>query len=432
MKKLSVLASIVILAILLNSCKTIKQSISNSQSLLVEIAPSSPKTDKPAPNIYVTVNVEPAIASTPQDVFLYTSYNNNDYILDSIRTDGNTSLKFKGYIPFPNEVELTFEKRGPIRIRLILSPGDSVSFDAPAESEIALENEVEIPELTAQTEWNAYSRNNRILRNKADSLISLIVHTPKTDTVRLQSLQKEFDADSLAIHDMYVDLAKSSNPCIVNHSLLFLNIDYHEDHLYKTILLNKFPDYLPLKLHYNLEPVAKKTPESRRIYTKIKKIKNNRSVNIQFSENIKKINLKAGNKLALKLHQMNGDTQDLSMFKGKFVLVDFWASWCVPCINNMRPLIDIQKQYANDFEVCAITLDKLPGAWKRRIESLGMHNFHHFIGVELSTGKLYPDIEALGFKTIPQNYLIDRDSKIIVINIKGNELIKKLEELIKK
>jgi len=432
MKKVFILAPTVILAFLLNSCKTTKQSISNPQPPLVEVASSSPKPEEPAPNIHVTVNVEPAIASTSQDVFLYTSYNNNDYLLDSIRTDGNTSLKFKGYIPFQNEVELSFEKRGPIRIRLILSPGDSISFDAPAESEIALENEVEIPELTAQSEWNAYSRNNRILRNKADSLISLIVHTPKTDTMRLQSLQKEFDADSLAIHDMYVDLAKSSNPFIVTHSLLFLNIDYHEDYLYKTVLLNKFPDYLPLKLHYKLEPVAKITPESRRIYTKIKKIKNNRSVNIQFSDNIKKADLKAGNKLALKLHQMNGETQDLSMFKGKFVLVDFWASWCVPCINNMRPLIDIQEQYANDFEVCAITLDKLPGAWKRRIESIGMHNFHHFVGVDLSTGKLYPDIEALGFKTIPQNYLLDRDGNIIAFNINGKDLIKKLEKLIKK
>ena len=432
MKKVFVLAPTVILAFLLNSCKTTKQSISNSQPPLLEVVPSSPKSEEPAPNIHVTVNVEPAIASTPQDVYLYTSYNNNNYLLDSIRTDGNATLNFKGYIPFQNEVDLSFEKRGPIRIRLILSPGDSVSFDAPAESEIALENEVEIPELTAQTEWNFYSRNNRILRNKADSLVSLIVHTPKTDTVRLQALQKEFDADSLAIHDMYVDLAKSSNPCIVNHSLLFLNIDYHEDHLYKTVLLNKFPDYLPLKLHYKLEPVAKITPESRRIYTKIKKIKNNRSVNIQFSDNIKKADLKAGNKLALKLHQINGDTQELSMFKGKFVLVDFWASWCIPCINNMRPLIDVQKQYANDFEVCAITLDKLPGAWKNRIESLGMHNFHHFVGVDFSTGKLYPDIEALGFKNIPQNYLLDGEGRIIAININGKELIKKLEELTKK
>ena len=432
MKRVLNIVLVGILVIHLSGCHTAKLSVNNLQVHPIEINQQISHQSTQAPNIHITVNIEPAIASTPQDVFLYTSYNNNNYLLDSVRTDGNTTLKFKGYIPFQNEVELTFEKRGPIRIRLILSPGDSITFDAPAESEIALENEVEIPELTAQTEWNAYSRNNRILRSKADSLISLIVHTPKTDTVRLQSLQEEFDADSLAIHDMYVDLAKSSNPCIATHSLLFLNIDYHEDHLYKTVLLNKFPDYLPLKLHYELEPTARKTPESRRIYTKIKKIKNNRTVNIQFSENVKKANLKAGNKLALKLHQINGDTQDLSMFKGKFVLVDFWASWCIPCINNMRPLIDIQKQYANDFEVCAITLDKLPGAWKHRIESLDMHNFHHFVGVDFSTGKLYPDIEALGFKTIPQNYLLDHDGKIIAINIKDKELIKKLEELIKK
>jgi hypothetical protein len=44
---------------------------------------------------------------------------------------------------------------------------------------------------------------------------------------------------------------------------------------------------------------------------------------------------------------------------------------------------------------------------------------------------MYPDIEALGFKSIPQNYLLDRNGKIIAINIYGGELIKKLEELTK-
>lgn len=382
-------------------------------------------------NIYVRVNVEPAIASTPQDVFLYTYYDCNTYLLDSIRTAGSTTLELKGYIPFQNEVILTFEKRGAREISLILSPGDSISFDAPAESEIAFTNEVDIPQLSAQKEWNSYLHLNRILRSKVDSLISLIVHTPKADTLRLQALQQQFDADSLAIHDMYVGLAKSANPYLVDHSLIFLNIDYHEDYLYKDTLLKKFPDYLPLKLHYGLELSAKQTPESKRIYAKMQKIKKDRASTIQFSNGTKKQKTKTSKKLDINLHRMNGETLSVSMFKGKYVLVDFWASWCKPCIDNMRPLIDIKKRYTNDFEVCAITLDKLPGAWKNRIESVGMQDFSHFVGVDFSTGKMYPDIEALGFKSIPQNYLLDRNGKIIAINIHGEELVKKLEELIK-
>lgn len=382
-------------------------------------------------NIHVRVNVEPAIASTPQDVFLYTHYDCNTYLLDSIRTDGSTTLELKGYIPFQNKVMLTFEKRGAREISLILAPGDSISFDAPAESEIAFKNEVNIPQLSAQTEWNCYLKQNRILRSKVDSLISLIVHTPKADTLRLQALQHQFDADSLAIHDMYVGLANSNNPFLVDHSLIFLNIDYHEDDLYKDTLLKRFPDYRPFKLHYGLEPSVKETPESKRIYAKMQKIKKDRASTIQFSNGTKKQKTKTGKKLDVNLHRMNGETLSVSMFKGKYVLVDFWASWCKPCIDNMRPLIDIKKQYVNDFEVCAITLDKLPGAWKSRIESVGMQDFSHFVGVDFSTGKMYPDIEALGFKSIPQNYLLDRNGKIIAINIYGGELIKKLEELTK-
>ena len=432
MKKVFILAPTVILAFLLNSCKTTKQSISNPQPPLVEVASSSPKPEEPAPNIHVTVNVEPAIASTSQDVFLYTSYCGNTYLLDSVRTDGSTTLKLKGYIPFQNEAEITFEKRGARKISLILSPGDSISFDAPKENEVAFENEVEIPQLSAQTEWNAYLRKNRILRNKVDSLVSLLVHTPKTDTLRLQTLQQEFDADSLAIHDMYVDLANSSNPYLADHSLIFLNIDYHEDYLYKDSLLKRFPDYAPIKRSFNLIPQAVRTSESKRVWEKINRIKSERASVIKFSDAMKKRQMKRGQKLDITLRSINGNTERLKKYEGKYVLVDFWASWCKPCIDNMRPLIALQKKYANDFEVCAITLDKLPGAWKRRIESIGMQNFNHFIGVDLNTGKIYPDIETLGFKSIPQNYLLDREGKVIAINIYGEELVKKLEELIKK
>lgn len=383
-------------------------------------------------NIHVNIKVEKSIASTPQDVFMYTHYDCNTYLLDSIHTDGSTTLKLKGHIPFQNEVFLTFEKRGAREISLILAPGDSISFDAPAESEIAFKNEVNIPQLSAHTEWNRYLHLNRILRSKRDSLIALMVHTPKTDTLRLQALKQQFDADSLAIHDMYVGLAKSENPYLADHSLIFLNIDYHEDDLYKDTLLKKFPAYQPFRQHYGLEPSSNETPESKRIYTKIQKIKKDRASTIRFSNNTKKQIIKTGKKLDIKLHRINGETYSLSLFRGRYVLVDFWASWCKPCIDNMRPLIDIKKRYANDFEVCAITLDKLPGAWKNRIEFVGMQDFTHFVGVDFSTGKMYSDIEALGFKAIPQNYLLDREGKIIAINIYGEELIKKLEVLTKK
>ena len=428
MKKTIISVCEMMLMVALISCQASKPALDNQQ--ILPVAQNQCALDSTS-NIHIRVNIEPAIASTPQDVYLYTHYDSNTYLLDSIRTAGSTTLELKGYIPFQNKVMLTFEKRGAREISLILSPGDSISFDAPAESEIAFKNEVDIPQLSAQTEWNRYLHQNRILRSKRDSLISLIVHTPKADTLRLQALQLQFDTDSLAIHDMYAGLANSDNPFLVDHSLIFLNIDYHEDYLYKDTLLKKFPDYRPFRLHYGLEASAMETPESKRIYAKMQKIKKDRASVIRFSNDTKKQNIKTGKKLDINLHRMNGETLSLDMFKGKFVLVDFWASWCKPCIENMRPLIDIKKRYANDFDVCAITLDKLPGAWKNRIESVGMEDFVHFVGVDFSTGKMYPDIEALGFKSIPQNYLLDRDGKIIAININGEELIKKLEGLIK-
>ena len=68
-------------------------------------------------------------------------------------------------------------------------------------------------------------------------------------------------------------------------------------------------------------------------------------------------------------------------------------------------------------------------AWKRSIEREGLQTLHHFKGTD-EKGEIYSEMKRLIVKgTIPQNYLLDREGRIIAINIYGESLIKKLEEL---
>ena len=92
--------------------------------------------------------------------------------------------------------------------------------------------------------------------------------------------------------------------------------------------------------------------------------------------------------------------------------------------------MEAKKKYKDDLVVCAITLDKITSPWKRAIDMRKFYEgINHYIGFD-KRGNQYKDITALGFETIPQNYLLDRQGKIIAINIHGDELIRKLSELI--
>ncbi|MDN5288119.1 MAG: AhpC/TSA family protein [Mucilaginibacter sp.] len=121
----------------------------------------------------------------------------------------------------------------------------------------------------------------------------------------------------------------------------------------------------------------------------------------------------------------------LSDFKGKYVLLDFWASWCVPCREENPNLVKAYAQYKDKgFTVLSVSLDQ-PGkkaAWLNAI--------HHdqLTWTQVSDLKFWNNAAAklYGIQAIPQNFLLDKDGKIIAVNIKGEELDKKLQEIFRR
>jgi peroxiredoxin len=128
------------------------------------------------------------------------------------------------------------------------------------------------------------------------------------------------------------------------------------------------------------------------------------------------------------LPDTSGNPVSLDSYKGKVLLVDFWASWCVPCRHeNPNVVKAYQKFHPKGLEILGVSLDEKRDRWIAAIikDNLSWQHVSDLKGWNNSAAKLY------AIRSIPNNYLIGKDGKIIAKGLHGDELTKKLEEVLK-
>lgn len=124
---------------------------------------------------------------------------------------------------------------------------------------------------------------------------------------------------------------------------------------------------------------------------------------------------------------VNGKSVSLSSFKGKYVLVDFWASWCSPCREEHPNLVKAFNTYKDKgFTILGVSLDSGKSGWLNAISKDGLNwtQVSDLKAFDNEVAKMY------GITSIPQNFLVGPDGVIVAANLRGDALEKKLASLL--
>ena len=174
------------------------------------------------------------------------------------------------------------------------------------------------------------------------------------------------------------------------------------------------PQYAELESLYNaLSPTLQNTPEGQRYK--------------QLLHDIKAVAVGA-QAPDFTQQTLDGKQVSLTDYRGKYVLVDFWASWCGPCRQENPTVTKVYNEFKNkNFDILAVSLDEKKGNWLKAVQEdqLAWTQAVDLRGFESDIARRY-HIQA-----IPQNFLVDPTGRIVAANLRGDELRAALARFIK-
>ena len=337
-------------------------------------------------------------------------------ILDSARIKPHQEkVRFKVECPIENQVWTFFSKHGPTNKEIDISPKAKVKmYLKPSLTDLNGELEVTGKGLKAETAYKKF------LTTAMDPLQYKIENTDNTDSMDIFRHQM---ADSLVLQiktTPYPYLAFSYYIMLRTNFSKFLK----EGELgkLKALIQGKFshPTIQILEKYDKVRPMSEKSKNELNILKQVRKKRN---------EALKQ-DTAIGSAISLTLYGVNGKLVSIKEIDSEYLLVDFWASWCKPCQKEVPYLKKALTRYKDRLSIYAVSIDRYPGSWQKAIARDKSEDFIHVIGSDRQ-GLPNATVHGLGVKSIPTNFLLDKNRCIIAKNLRGNKLIQVLDSIMK-
>lgn len=405
-------------------------------------------------NVTIYLQTDSVVAADKQWVYVWYQIDNDTFLQDSTYVSPERKdVVLHAYVQEETEIQLTFAQKGPNHLFLTVSPNDTVHVDVGEKDGggMVWKKITGSPATNEKAETSAITKKIRLkLLDLENALFSIA-----NDSVELQRMNDSINALYESIKNLHLNTIRNSvHPRNVWSALIAIQYTVkprlEADSL--AILLKeasmRFPDYAPLQDLYeprtNIPPATEASQKNiqrvqqliREKFIRIREEQQEAKKHPPMVKEHEKNNLLpelegkyALYRFALKSYQ--GDTVSLAQLcnKNKYVLIDFWASWCIPCMKGMGLLKRIREQYKDKISICLISLDVKEEYWMNAIKRHQLEEFTNLLATE--DGKLNKEIERLKIKTIPHNYLLSPKGEIIAIDLFGAELAEKIKGLLK-
>lgn len=227
----------------------------------------------------------------------------------------------------------------------------------------------------------------------------------------VKMLQKEKKPmDDFTAKTINEDPANPANILLMSNLLPMMGYDFWDEE--NLVLLQK--------LHKGFEDAYPDHPMTKNIGGQVARIEKDYKQHVDFSVN----------KIAPEITMEDPDQtqRSLSDLRGKYVLIDFWASWCGPCRKENPNVVRTYEKYKDKgFEIFSVSLDEDKKRWENAIAADGLVWENHVSDLK---GWKSDVVSLYGFEGIPHTVLIDPEGKIIATNLRGPALEQKLKDVL--
>lgn len=334
--------------------------------------------------------------------------------VDSIQISDKGTFSFKRKVTAPSFYLLKLENNN--FMTLLVEPGDELILKAHRDS-LNYPNSVEGSEGTMKmAEYNSKMRSTISKMSALNKIYTTNEHSPQLPSLMesIDSMAQGYLNEINAYTKKYIDENIGSLVSLVAlyqqvaPGVYVLNPSSDWKYFVKvdSSMFRKFPDYDPVITLHNqvkelLATMGAVSPSSG-------------------ARN-------GGEVPEISLPTPEGDTVKLSSTRGSVVLLDFWASWCGPCRMENPNLVKAYDEYhRKGLQIYQVSLDKTRDAWIKGIQDDKLGRWIHVSDVQYWKSVVVP---LYKIESIPANYLLDRDGRIIAVNLRGERLQQKLADV---